>query len=125
VRQLRRSTIFASLVLILISSTVFFRYVEGWSWVDSYFFTVVTISTVGYGSLVPVTVMGKIATTVLIFSGLGVFALAIHEFAQIQMQKREEHTDWLIAHLGIPPLDKRAEKVANEDDEPNREQRKT
>lgn len=93
-------TIFATLALIVISGTIFFRTVEGWSWLDSYFFTVVTLSTVGYGSLVPATAMGKIGTTVFIFLGLGVFAVAIQQFGVFAMKKREEHTEWLVAGLG-------------------------
>ena len=63
-----------------------------------------------------VTAMGKIATTVLIFVGLGIFAVAIQQFAQYHMRKREEHTEWLIGRLGNhrasdPP-------AANKDDPP-------
>ncbi|RYG92149.1 two pore domain potassium channel family protein [Loktanella sp. IMCC34160] len=78
------------LATIVAGGTVFFHAVEGWSWVDSYFFTVVTLSTVGYGNLVPVTVMGKIGTTVMIFLGLGVFALAIQQFGHVTIQRRLE-----------------------------------
>jgi voltage-gated potassium channel len=68
---------------ILIGSTVFFHFVEGWNWVDSYFFTVVTISTVGYGNFVPITVLGKLGTTVLIFLGIGVIAMALNMFGSV------------------------------------------
>jgi len=54
------------------AGTVFFRFVEGWSWLDAYFFTAVTVTTVGYGNLVPATALGKIGATVLIFAGIGV-----------------------------------------------------
>jgi voltage-gated potassium channel len=74
---------------VITSGTVFFRLAEGWSWLDSYFFTVVTISTVGYGNLVPVTALGKIGTTVLIFLGLGVFAAAIQYVAKLQMSRQD------------------------------------
>lgn len=93
-------TIFATLAVIVVSGTIFFHAVEGWSWLDSYFFTVVTLSTVGYGSLVPATALGKIGTTVFIFLGLGVFAVAIQQFGVFAMRKREEHTEWLIAGVG-------------------------
>ncbi|MDE4174997.1 potassium channel family protein [Phaeobacter sp. PT47_59] len=116
--QFKRSSIFATLIGIIALSTVFFHYAEGWNWLDSLFFTVVTISTVGYGNFVPVTAAGKIGTIVLICSGLGVFALAVREFALYQIQKREEHSEWLVAHLGRhnsadPP------GPANEDDCPD------
>ncbi|SDN30108.1 voltage-gated potassium channel [Lutimaribacter pacificus] len=77
-----------ALVAVVAVGTVFFHYVEGWSWLDAYFFTVVTLSTVGYGSLVPATALGKIAATVLIFTGLGIFAAAIQHFSNITIASR-------------------------------------
>ena len=108
-------TLVSSVVTIILSGTVFFRLVEGWSWLDSYFFTVVTLSTVGYGNLVPVTVAGKIGTTVFILLGLGVFAVAIQQFGLFAMRKRQEHTEWLVARLD------RSDKAANEDERPESE----
>ncbi|MGD9863833.1 MAG: potassium channel family protein [Pseudodonghicola sp.] len=113
-------TVVYSLVFVVTLGTLFFHYVESWSWIDSYFFTVVTISTVGYGNLVPATVLGKIGTTVLIFFGLGIFAVAIQQFALYNMRKREEETEWLIARLGHhhDTVDESGAAVANEDDQP-------
>ncbi|SLN13720.1 voltage-gated potassium channel [Roseovarius gaetbuli] len=93
-------TLVAMLVLIIAGGTAFFHAVEGWSWLDSYFFTVVTLSTVGYGNLVPATALGKIGTTVFIMIGLGIFAVIIQQFGSFAVKKREEHTEWLIARLG-------------------------
>ena len=112
-KRLRVLTLIATLVAVIASGTVYFRIVEGWSWLDSYFFTVVTLSTVGYGNLVPATAAGKIGTTVFIMLGLGVFAVAIQQFGVFAMRKREEHTEWLIARLGAEEDD-----AANEDDAP-------
>lgn len=117
--DLKPSTLILSLIAVLAAGTVFFRLVEGWSWLDSYFFTVITISTVGYGSLVPATALGKIGTTAFIFVGLGVFAVAIHQFALYHMKKREEHTEWLIGRMG-PRDDTDDLRAANEDDPPAR-----
>jgi len=107
-------TLVLSVVAVIATGTVFFRYAEGWSWLDAYFFTVVTISTVGYGNLVPVTATGKIATTVLIFFGLAIFAVAIQQFGVFAMRKREEHTEWLIGRLGH----RNEDDPANTDKEP-------
>ncbi|MBK0327049.1 two pore domain potassium channel family protein [Rhodobacteraceae bacterium F11138] len=116
-KQLKTHTVIISLIGIIASGTVFFHFVEGWSWLDSYFFTVVTISTVGYGQLVPATALGKLATTALIFVGLGVFVIAIQQFALYHMRKREEHTQWLIAHLGHTRA--KDTPAANADDSPD------
>ncbi|MCK0148502.1 potassium channel family protein [Marivita sp. S6314] len=108
-------TILATLGTVIASGTVFFRWAEGWSWLDSYFFTVITLSTVGYGSLVPETAIGKIGTTVFIVVGLGVFAVAIQQFGAFAMRKREEHVEWLVARLGD------SHKAANEDTDPSKD----
>ncbi len=78
----------ATIAMIIAAGTVFFHFVEGWGWLDSYFFTVVTLSTVGYGSLVPATALGKIGTTVFIFLGVGIVATIIQQLAAHQMKKR-------------------------------------
>lgn len=106
-------TLLLTVAAIIAIGTVFFRHVEGWSWLDSYFFTVVTLSTVGYGELVPATPTGKVGTTVFILAGLGIFAVAVQQFGQMAMRKREEHTEWLIGRLGLQRDD-----AANEDDAP-------
>ncbi len=80
----------APILFWIVLGTVFFRHVEGWSWLDSYFFTVVTLSTVGYGSLVPMTSLGKIGATVLIFFGLAVFAVAIQQLGASALMNRAE-----------------------------------
>lgn len=82
--------IFSALLAVILAGTVFFHFAEGWSWLDSYFFTVVTLSTVGYGNLVPTTVAGKIGTTVLIFVGLGIFAAAIQQLSHFTVHRRSE-----------------------------------
>jgi voltage-gated potassium channel len=86
--SIRIAALVISLSVIIAAGTVFFRFVEGWSWVDAYFFSVVTLSTIGYGSLVPATALGKIGTTVFIFVGLGVFAAAIQQIAAATLQRR-------------------------------------
>lgn len=86
--SIRIVALVTTLSLIIGIGTVFFRLVEGWSWVDSYFFAVVTLSTVGYGNLVPATALGKVGTTVFIFVGLGIFAAAIQQIAAATLQRR-------------------------------------
>jgi hypothetical protein len=69
--------------LILISGTFFYHGIERWSWLDSFYFSVTTLTTVGYGDLHPSTDLSKIFTIIYIFIGLGAIlgfinALAVH-----------------------------------------------
>ena len=82
------SALLALATAIMAAGTVFFRFVEGWSWLDAYFFTAVTVTTVGYGNLVPETAFGKIGATVLIFAGIGVIAATLAALADRMVKRR-------------------------------------
>ena len=62
----------AVVILLLVAGTLFYHFYEHWSWVNAYYFCVVTLATVGYGDLTPHTDLGKIFTTFYIMSGVGV-----------------------------------------------------
>lgn len=56
---------------ILIFGTAVFHYVEGWRWLDSFYFCVITLTTIGYGDFTPQTDFGKIFNMFYIVIGLG------------------------------------------------------
>ena len=58
---------------ILLVGTVFYHLVEGWSWLDSFYFSVITLSTVGYGDFSPTMAISKLFTVVYIFLGISIF----------------------------------------------------
>ncbi len=51
--------------------------IEGWSWFDGLYMTVITLATVGYGEVHPLTKAGRAFTIVLIFFGIGILTWAI------------------------------------------------
>ena len=54
------------------AGTVTFHYIEGWSWVDSFYFSSVAGTTVGFGDLAPTTDTSKLVSVVYIFFGVGI-----------------------------------------------------
>lgn len=46
---------------------------EGWSYFDSFYFSVITFATIGYGDLVPHTIIGKSMTMIYAFVAVPVF----------------------------------------------------
>jgi len=60
------------MVLVLLSGgTVGYMLIEGWGWHDAFFMTVITLSTVGYGEVRPLTQLGESFTIILILLGVG------------------------------------------------------
>lgn len=74
---------------ILTIGTVFYHYVENFKWIDSYYFSVVTLATVGYGDFVPKTDIGKIFTTFYIFVGVGIVTTFISFSIKRGAERRE------------------------------------
>ena len=62
------------LVGLLVAGTLVYPLLEGWSFVDSLYFSVVTLATVGYGDLSPATPAGKLFTMAYIMVGIGLLA---------------------------------------------------
>lgn len=76
---------------IVLWASVFYHFVEKWSWVDSIYFSVVTISTVGFGDFSPETSIGKIFTIFYIIIGLGVFVTAATTVADAIIKQAKEN----------------------------------
>jgi len=57
---------------VLLFGMFFYHSEEGWSYLDSFYFSVTTLTTVGYGDLVPITDIGKLFTSFYILTGVGI-----------------------------------------------------
>jgi voltage-gated potassium channel len=76
-------------LFVLGGGIVFYHYVEKFSWVNAYYFCVVTLTTVGYGDIVPHTPAGKLFTTVYILVGIGIFGAFINAFIKKRATKMQ------------------------------------
>ncbi len=62
---------------LLAASTQIFHMIEGWSYIDAFYFSVVTVTTVGYGDLSPTSDFSKIITSVLILLSIPILFFVI------------------------------------------------
>jgi voltage-gated potassium channel Kch len=76
------------IVFLLGSGTLLFHQIEQWRYVDSFYFTTVTLTTIGYGDLVPHTDIGKLITSAFAVLGVGSFLFALTVIAQNYFDER-------------------------------------
>lgn len=95
-RQLR----FAALVVLVLIAlgTLGYVYIEGWSILDALYMTVITLTTVGYEVVKPLSEAGKIFTIVLAISGVTlIFAVvlgAVGNAIEVASSEKMRHMFW-------------------------------
>lgn len=106
---------FTALVLTIVIGALVFSSLEGWTYRQGVYFSVVTLTTIGYGNRVPTTNAGKLFLIFYGLFGLGLVGLVLTEFGAAfvnvihalhqtyfppdrQQRHRKSH-EWIINHL--------------------------
>lgn len=83
----RIACVFTAIILGI--GVVFYMTFEHLNLIDAFYFSVVTLATVGYGDITPETDIGKIFTTFYIMTGIGVIATFANLFLKNAAINRE------------------------------------
>lgn len=72
--RIKKSVMFIIILFLLaiVFGTYAYHYVEGWNLLDSFYFVIITITTIGYGDFTPVTEAGKLFTIFYSFVGVSI-----------------------------------------------------
>jgi len=79
----------AAMLAVLVIGTVGFTLAEGLPLTDAIYFSVVTITTVGYGDISPKTELGKVLAIFLIVGGVGTFMGVVANATEMLLSRRE------------------------------------
>jgi len=85
----KKVTALTVLTVTMISiGTVAYHYLEQFSWFDSFYFTIITLTTVGYGDFSPETFYGKLFTIAFVLIGIGIMVAFVTASAEYFMNRR-------------------------------------
>lgn len=70
------------MVAIFLGGTAGYRLIEGAPWFDAFYMTAITLTTVGYREVFPLSRAGELFTVLLLIGGLGMFLLLATEVAR-------------------------------------------
>lgn len=71
---------------VVLLGVLWYRLVEGWSWLDAAYMAVITLSTVGFGEINPLSPRGRLFTILLIMMGVGVIAYILNSLTDAIVQ---------------------------------------
>jgi voltage-gated potassium channel len=80
----RTRPIFIYTVIIICIGAAVFHWLEGWSWLDSVYFVVITLTTIGYGDLSPTTPLTKLITILYGLNGVVLLLMLFDVIRQLR-----------------------------------------
>jgi len=86
-RRYRLLKIFSmALLLLTAAGTIGFHFIEGWSWFDSFYMVVITLSTIGYQEVHPLSHAGRVFNVFLITTGVVLVLLLVGALTQALLE---------------------------------------
>lgn len=87
------------------TGTVGYSFIDGYSLLDAFYMTVITITTVGYGEIQQLSEAGRVFTIFLILSGVGSIAFAAGAFTELIIERSANPNRWK------KPMEKKISKL--------------
>ncbi|NEQ43190.1 MAG: potassium channel protein [Leptolyngbya sp. SIOISBB] len=125
-RRTRRHLIGGAIALggVLVSGIFWYKLVEGWTWLDAIYMSVITLATVGFAEVQPLGARGRIFTIVLILMGVVVIGYILNSFSEaliqghfqagMRLRQRRRLMDSLTGHYIICGFGRTGRQVASE-----------
>jgi voltage-gated potassium channel len=125
-RQLQKQLMIGMMSLggIFLLGTLWYWLVEGWSWEDAAFMTIITLSTVGFGETNPLSSRGRLFTIVLIVLGVINLGYIVNRFTEaliqgyfqqgIRIQQQRRLMESLSGHYIICGFSRTGRQIAKE-----------
>merc|ERR1711998_533631 len=86
-----------------------------WTWTDAVYFSVCSLTTVGYGDLFPQTDEGKIFTCVYVYFGIGIISAALGYLINVMLDSAASESDDMLAKAGGQEAQKKLKRDKNQE----------
>ena len=83
----------STLVGLIALGTISFHYLEGWTWVQCFYFSVITLTTVGYGDLYPTSDASRLFTAFYVLLGVSATLASIGIIGTNYIEKKVKKSE--------------------------------
>jgi len=95
------------MVAVVFFGVIGYQLIEGWNVFDSLYMTIITLTSIGYGEVNPLTTKGRVFTIFLIVTGIGIIGYSLSIIASFIIEGQ------LIGLIGRRRMQKAIEKLSN------------
>jgi voltage-gated potassium channel len=88
-REILLSTV--ALLVVIVVGTGGYILLEGWSWMDGIFMTFITLTTIGFGEVRPLSPVGQVFTILIAITGIGIVTFVATRSAQLLLASDRLH----------------------------------
>lgn len=109
---------------VVLTGILWYKLVEGWTWLDAVYMSVITLATVGFAEVQPLGTRGRLFTIILILMGVVVVGYILNSFSEaliqghfqagIRLRQRRKLMDSLTGHYIICGFGRTGRQVAAE-----------
>lgn len=80
--------------VVFVAGLCVFMFIEGWNFVESFYMMVITLSTVGFGEIHPLSDRARLLTSAIIICGVGNFAYIVGSFSRMLVDGHLHNLLW-------------------------------
>jgi len=79
---------------IVLIGAMLYHWLEGWSWLDSFYFVIITLTTIGFGDLSPTTRLTKLITIFYAVNGVAILLMLLDEIRRVRRRQWDERQEF-------------------------------